>query len=1254
MSSTHRELIWVTNNKDSGPGSLRAAIDQGHKYAKQDKAIEIAFIGNFSIKPMQKTNLHQYTINGGDWLINNRATKNITIDGSNQKTLDRVRSLFGINSPEKMDGALYGNKPTRVDITRINLVNNEVKGGATRGSGGSLAAGAAVLHWGGHLTWKDSVIQKNKVSGGIGKSGAAGGNGWYRHGYENSTIVTPEELNEDRNEGFHGFSAGGVSPIPFESVVRPVGLNGLPKPYFSTSGTRLGQGIDRLVTYSVYPGPKSGIAGHGGSVRHLWGVVGRDGWDGRNGRSLGEGGQGGGGGGGGGVAHQDQIYEESNPNVWGSGGKGGNGANGAYGAGGGAGGGGGGNAGTNKVSGLSIFKSWNTSRSATWTAAQSGRGGKGGEWATDGTNASKPYRQNAGSGGKGGDGAALGVFTSFASDTQDSSLKLDNIDFIDNEAKGGKGTGRFRTIFSKNTEVKFNDVTIERNGKTSTVAENWGFKSHHSKNIVHQADGKFKKMDKHDAPVIIHSASYEQKDDAQIAGKEFRLNPNVDNVISLKAYNESKYTQDVEIKGSENLLKALNIINDTALQTESEAEIQKTHKGIMKGIPVIGSFNDGVLAGFVKKEGGNLLKDQATKRITKRWGEGVAKTAKKFVGLIGFGAFLVEGIINQLEEDARIKQELEIKKKIDETRNKVKTLIPDKLSIDPIKVIHSRTNDVFRDFVIGQDQIIFDAGIRPTLKYRADGRIDIMMGAISEKETDNKTTKIGEIWLDEDQHALIAGTVWSKDEYFDTLLHVREFGDHKRYVLAKDTTWNYLRGNALTQQITTSIANDRLIIERDVEGGVKNDEQIKVHTHQGNDRITGDQGNSKIKGGRGNDFIAPGLGIDEVIGGPGFDTVDYSKLDHSITISTNTDDKLEAIINDKGSKLLSKDSLEGVESIHSTGGSNIDLSKAKQPTEGIDLSNLEQRTKGITFNHPSYLIATGSGSQIDGSNFDDIVMISYHSDFNIDPTSCIEQKSTVTKLDGKGGSNILLIDGLSNYLSKGNSFELVIKWNPAEGKLYDATTGIWRDDGKQNCNGILYNTTGGAKHSILTFNNIINRPSFTDFDSTNGWNINADGGSASRTIDVSDIAADSAAANKRVFSTNTITDEDLVDNKFKKIINQKWSIDDDLIDSDDIDWGYLDKISGIEDKMLDYYKNLRFIEKLNPNVVSTLLPELTKGIASKANPLDDEFETGSNEEWSANNDFMASEDTDQKYFNLTEKLNPKTASIFLPELTDYI
>ncbi len=1211
MSSVKRELIWVTNNKDFGWGSLTHALERGHLSASQGKAIEIAFKGNFSIKPMQKTSLHKYTINGGDWLINNRATKNITIDGSNQKSLDRVRSLFRINSPENMDGALYGNKPTRVDITRINLVNNEVKGGAISSGGGSLAAGAAVLHWGGHLTWKDSVIQSNKVSGGIGKSGAAGGNGWYRHGYKNSSIKTSYET-----WGFRGAKAAGKE----YSKQHPVGINSWLNHFFHQGGE----------PGAVYAGETYG--GQGG--------------DGQSGRSIGEGGQGGGGGGGGGVSDKNQYYERSNPNVWGNGGKGGNGGNGAYGAGGGAGGGGGGNAGTDSASG----PFWSTSRTPDWSPAQPGRGGKGGEWATDGTSGAKPSRQKGGSGGKGGDGAALGTFTSFASDTQDSSLTLDNVDFIDNEAKGGDGTGRFRAIFSRDIEVKHNELTLSSGSSSrgNAINENSSFKSDHTevnKTKVHDAFGKFKKIDKAYAPAIIHSASYELKTDAEIDGKVFKLNPNVDNVISLKAYNESKYTHDIEIKGSKNLLKALNIINDSVHQTKSEAEIKQSHKGVFN------SFTSTMVANSAKDFVVEKASDTITDYVSETFKGKALKNVLFLGGALGVGALVAEGIYNQLKEDARIEKELEIKKKIDETRENVKTLIPDELTIEPIPILHKRTNDVFLDFVIGQDQIIFDAGIRPTLKYRGDGRIDIEMDQESRTVTDNKAPLIGEIRLNQDQHSVIAGTTWNKNDYFDSLLHVRQFGDEKRYILAKDTKWNYLRGNADAQSITTSIANDRLIIQRDLEGGVGNDKQLQVHTHQGNDRILGDQGSSQIEGGRGDDFISPDLGIDEVFGGPGFDTVDYSNLAHSITVSTNKDGNLEAIINNESKALLSKDTLHyhkikdklysGVESIRSKGGSNIDLSHAIQPTEGVAV------------NEASYLIATGSGSEIKGSNFDDIFMISYDSEFNIDPAGSIKQNNSVTKLNGNDGNNTLLIDGLFNHMLKGNNFELVVRWNPSEGDFHESNrwTEKW-GNGKQKCNGVLYNVTDGGRHEILTFENLTTRPIFTDFNDQYSWMINGFQGWATREIGKFDVRRN--ASNKRVFATNTITDEDLVDDKFKKIINQKWSIDDDLIDSDDIDWGHLDKISGIEEEKLDYYKNLRFVEKLSPNIVSALSPELKKGISSKVTSLDDEFETGSNEEWRAINDFMVSEDTDQKYFNLIEKLNPKAASILLPELAGYI
>ena len=233
-----RSLIWVSNDKDSGPGSLRAALDQGNQLAKQGKPIEIAFKGNYTIKPTQNRNVKKvekfgsrtpaewqawqrrnnlydlhlphelYGIYSGDWLINKRDTKNITIDGSNHnkasnpKIYKHIKSaeknpLFTIYSLEKVDGITgentftghgpwihknNSNMATTVDITRINLINNSIEGWSNpdfftdnSGVGGGLGAGAAVLHWGGHLTWRDSVFQGNTVKGGLGAKGASGG-----------------------------------------------------------------------------------------------------------------------------------------------------------------------------------------------------------------------------------------------------------------------------------------------------------------------------------------------------------------------------------------------------------------------------------------------------------------------------------------------------------------------------------------------------------------------------------------------------------------------------------------------------------------------------------------------------------------------------------------------------------------------------------------------------------------------------------------------------------------------------------------------------------------------------------------------------------------------------------------------------------------------------------------------------------------------------------------------------------------------
>ncbi len=1097
-SQSDRALLWVSNNKDDGrEGSLRAAIDQGHKYAKQGKAIEIAFTGNFSIKPMQKTHLHQYTINGGDWLINNRATKNITIDGSSQKSLGWVRSLIGINSPEKMAAGI---EPTRVDITRINLVNNEVKGGAIKGSGGTLAAGAAVLHWGGHLTWKDSVIQKNKVSGGIGKLGAKGGNGWYRHGYKNSSIS--RQSKGFPLLGFDGGSSGGSRDLGYGKAI---GINSQPNDIYSFYGDGGSDRPAREVGYRDF----NGEAGAGVEQK-------TDKYFDYATLYIGSGGQGGGGGAGGGVKNVNQVYERSNPNVWGSGGKGGNGGTGFYGAGGGAGGGGGGNAGTNAASGFN----WSTARTPSWSPAQPGVGGRGGEWATDGTSGGKPSRQNGGTGGRGGDGAALGSFTSFAIDDEKSSLKLNNVNFIDNQADGGANVGRFRDIFSRNIVVENRDVTLSSGGQlqeSTTVASATPVSlnvdhSQTDKTQVYDASGRFKKLESSPyAPKLILAASYTKIAGADIALKEFLINPNEDSVVDLRVYHDKLYTHDGEIIGSENLLKAVNQITNYVYKTPTEAEIRGTRgnmQALYRGTQNTGSFTNGVVSSSIKDFGfavGGLATEDGflSKMIPK---SGI--TALGYLGpTAGVLGFVGEVIFTRLEEDRRIEQELASKKLIEEKKQQVKDLIPDEISIAPFKLIDEQTIDILRDFKFGRDQIMFPKSIRPVFaEYSPEGSVYIKASSKGKGVVDNSAKVIAQINLPDNDNLLIKGTGNSNEKYFNSLLHLLEFGEgenkESRYVLSKDTDWNYLWTNDSQYKPITGFANDRVIIDRSKGGsGLANTDPLTISTFSGDDRILGDSGKNIIIAGSGSDYIAPGLGEDSVIGGLGFDTVDYIiGNDNPVTITAvSNSDVWEVTGVDSWVSLDS--SLSNVESLRVPGGSSIDLSNAKAPTAIMssvrDVSNdsvsdasasSESETSSASISElegeAAYLVATRAGGSFTGSNHNDVIYIEF-SDSDLSPNSV--QNTTVK---GGAGTNALVINGFARLIEnetdgKKYFFEVSqLSSDPNEGKIFSI---VKNDEDEILSRTLIFdyeNINNFAIVDILTDSDDSNRISYTTYEAS--------------------------------------------------------------------------------------------------------------------------------------------------------------------------
>ncbi|KZR84215.1 hypothetical protein PMIT1342_00138 [Prochlorococcus marinus str. MIT 1342] len=280
-TNDQRNEFLVKNANDSGIGSLRYAIKQANISVDQGKKVEIVFSNNFRIKPTAPFSLVK-----GDWLINKKTTKNIVIDGSLKN--DQSLFVFGDNAYTNYDRGQVNKyqsisllKDLTVDISRVSLVKRKNKIGphGTGGAGGGLGAGSAILHFNGNLTWRDSVIQGNTVSGGerTGYRTGKGGTGW---------------VHETRVENYW---LPGVPMWGNHYTYATNGSNG-------TNGGAFNYGAPSTIEWSDWVNQVNGAGGSKGEFGgyHDWEMSGRDGQPGKSAaasKQLGWGGSSGGGGG---------------------------------------------------------------------------------------------------------------------------------------------------------------------------------------------------------------------------------------------------------------------------------------------------------------------------------------------------------------------------------------------------------------------------------------------------------------------------------------------------------------------------------------------------------------------------------------------------------------------------------------------------------------------------------------------------------------------------------------------------------------------------------------------------------------------------------------------------------------------------------------------------------------------------------------------------------------------------------------------
>lgn len=1023
-ATTTRMLIKVTNNNDDGDGSLREAIRQGNEAVKAGKAVEIAFTSSFHIKV--KTG---YSLEKGDWTFNQKLTKNIIINGENASgPLFQIGNQSNINSAKNPSDI----EELKVDITRMHLVNSHVKGGDGKsGGGGGLGAGSALLHFNGHVTWRESSFQGNTVEGGKGAKGAMGGESFYIHAKRfmpKSGFALGTHNQQYANDGVAGQRGGSFnnsSATSHSSRYGKKGLNGWSKSHVGG-------------TYGI--------------------ITGTNGGHGHNGKLFGEGGGGGAGGGGGSSHDQHSLtgYTGARDGAgswrhWGDGGRGGNGGNGNFGAGGGAGGSAGANAGHDDFKNGSRYR-----RSPSWTYKnKQGATGRSGEWASAPTKAGDPDRGNPGSAGRGGDGAALGVISSFATKNEKSSLSFDNVDFRKNEAKGGDNTGRFANIYSRHLTIKYNNIT---NSKGDSFRGNEIGNGDFNRNInsattvksrSYANSGRFKELvpTKSVASQEIFSTSYQVDSSlAQTFGKVYQLGNSGGHTIVLHADQKDSKIHQLEIAGAQELLQSVRDVNNLANETRTEDEIHSTHKGIFGSFTRTGSLKQAATtaAEAAARKGTELLDEQIDKFASKSLA--ALKSQSKYA--FNLGALIGDAIFTQIAEDARIEEELKEKRRIDKARGEINRLIPEELKITPFDPGSQRTYDTFKDFELGRDQIAFTSRIKPIITYRSGlggegGVINITSERTDQTGDANSARLIGQIRLTTQQtaNALKHG---HDAIYFQQFLHLlpgkQDTNWKPYYAIAKDSQWQYFSRPA--DRKPGGIGNDRIIISRNT--GIGTDIVLEANGFEGHDRIKGDSGKNLLKGETGNDFFDPGIGSDIVKGGSGTDTVSYTSLKSSVSISTSANKKEITVT---GTAPAWTDKLSDVEVLRTWGGSNHKLTDAKQSS-----------AQGH-----GYRVQTGATGTTEGSQYDDNLFISYASDFNTDPATTTLEKTTI--VNGQQGNDSLLIDGLAAHIEAGQTLKLTYS-------------------NISQSSGFITKTTNGSNTKILMFAGISKGVTFTDTE----WN----------------------------------------------------------------------------------------------------------------------------------------------------------------------
>ena len=944
--SSEREVITVTNNSNDGEGSLRWALRQTQEKEGQ---YDIVFAS-----PSFAQDQEEKRFDIGYWEISlssplpNLYRSDIRINPNSQMPVHLISAGFQAPPPEskgepkQLSGSNQSSSmlivgdihhlgypdessessPPEVSLNRINFVGNRARGGdGGLSAGGGGASGGAITLIDGELTIEDSVFQSLASVGGQG--GRASGDGKPRHWNGTKGARTCKQTIRYYVDD-PGFMDNDRNVYYWS---KSFGENGGSGGFFNLPLKRLKNG-----DLSYTPQPSGGKQAKPGGFHYCSAYCSNEPTrqnpsDGHNGASanlqqFGFGGGGEGGSSGAGVSCRAHPYK----NYYGE------------------------------------------------NNSKRGQGGKGNGLGGDG-------------GGAGDAGRAVGSVISLLGHNvgKQPKLNLNNVDIWNS------GTSQDQIIYTKEENRK--DVSI----CNSFFGEEGTFD---------QGNPEQKKFDVSDSGFNTYEPEIDTRFsiNSLIPYKQLVSSPTVHNIVKEKRriIKARPGFSDVINVEYELMSSTANVFTDMTDPSNPLNEIwTNLYESKMKDVDSIAAdyddkiraqreaskFNLGKLikdTGFDVVKGACEVKGKATKVACKL----SVNAVKQLIGLAEDESELIN------EKQKAVKEADAFNQKLDEQRNE---FLEERsaVSLGKVDLEKRRTWSEIEDFSLGEDIIILPwiediqeeievkSTVRPneknvqfTLAFQSNSNMDIPFLTVKlSEESRNELQGVSRDDSLNDQIKDLIHTV--KDPEDENSLYTVLGLANPNVIEIKDTVF------------ASNMGSQMLIVDRDA--AAKGNSEFNIRSRNAPDFIYGSIGPETINAGGGDDLIAPISGKDTVNGSWGFDRADYHILRTPLTFTGSAgaeslemvDDqpfskiKAEGALADEGDDIDVDAMLINLEMIDAYGASEFDFSGLPAPyfsNRGNPVSHLYDE---ISAEDLYYRVASGSGTSFLGSDFNDVVDISF-------------------------------------------------------------------------------------------------------------------------------------------------------------------------------------------------------------------------------------------------------------------------------------